>query len=50
MKTLIKLFGFKILTTDTVRYYSHNDRKWMCYTEVYLFGRLWDIDYEPLWI
>ena len=52
MKTLIKLFGFKILTTDTVRYYSYNDERWMEYSEIMLFGKVIYAEVIPfqLWI
>lgn len=49
MKTLIKLFLSKIYSEHSVKYFSPNDRKWMQYREIYLFGKLWDIDDEPLW-
>lgn len=52
MKTLFSIFGFKILTEETTKFYSHNDEMWMEYSEIMLFGRVIHTEVNPfqLWI
>lgn len=52
MKTLFSIFGFKILTEEKTKFYSHNEKRWMEYSEIMLFGRVIYTEVIPfqLWI
>ena len=52
MKTLISVFGFKILTEEKTKFYSHDDDKWMEHSEIILFGKVIYTEVIPfqLWI
>lgn len=52
MKTLFSIFGFKIITEQKTKFYSHNDKKWMEYSEIMLFGKVIYTEVIPfqLWI